>query len=167
MSGGTNENWYFPVGFHVTTLTLQARPHRMGLPTKTHLAPRARAFSTSLPVRIPPSRYTSTFPFTVATTSVRASIWKQETSVARRTSLWTLRESPVSGDSTAPRVWLAPGGLSWGNASWCHAWGCRCCQSRVATFPRPRDSFQATPSCHFLLWQSSGVYSLEETLGIS
>ena len=71
------------------------------------------------------------------------------------------------GTALPPRVWLAPGGLSWGNASWCHARGCRCCQSRVATFPRPRDSFQATPSCHFLLWQSSGVYSLEETLGIS
>lgn len=55
--------------------TSQARPQRTGLPTKTALAPLAKALRTSEPVRIPPSMYTSRFrPRTASTTSARASI---------------------------------------------------------------------------------------------
>lgn len=69
------ETGHHPVSVH-RGLTLQARPHRIGLPRKTHFAPRARAFSTSLPVRTPPSRYTSSRPCTAATTSGKASTCK-------------------------------------------------------------------------------------------
>lgn len=83
------QNWYLGVSFnglkfvlnHVKCLsscflclTSQASAHRMGRPTNTAFAPRARAFSTSVPVRTPPSRKTSTFPSTASTISGKTSI---------------------------------------------------------------------------------------------
>lgn len=55
-------------------ITWKAKPQMMGLPTKTALAPRARALRTSVPFLTPPSRKTSTFPSTASTISGRTSI---------------------------------------------------------------------------------------------
>ena len=55
---------YYTYIHHI--LTLQASPHKIGLPTNTALAPRANALNTSLPLHIPPSTYTSTLPLTAS-----------------------------------------------------------------------------------------------------
>jgi len=46
-----------------------------GRPMNTALAPRASAFSTSVPVRTPPSMYTSQRPSTACTISLSTSIY--------------------------------------------------------------------------------------------
>ena len=58
----------------VIRVTCTAKPYNTGLPINTALAPRAKALSTSVPVLIPPSMYTSTLPSTAFTTSDRAAI---------------------------------------------------------------------------------------------
>ena len=62
------------LGKNVHILTLTANPQRMGLPMNTALAPNARAFNTSVPCLTPPSKKTSTLPFTSLTTSDNTSI---------------------------------------------------------------------------------------------
>lgn len=64
-------------------ITWKANPHIIGLPTNTALAPRARAFRTSVPFLTPPSRKTSTFPSTASTISGRTSICGK-----KRSSRW-------------------------------------------------------------------------------
>jgi hypothetical protein len=51
-----------------------ARPQNNGRPMQTALAPRAKAFTTSAPRRMPPSSRTSSLPLAAATASERTSI---------------------------------------------------------------------------------------------
>uniref|UniRef100_A0A1A9VII1 Uncharacterized protein n=1 Tax=Glossina austeni TaxID=7395 RepID=A0A1A9VII1_GLOAU len=52
----------------------QAKPHRAGRPTKTILAPKAKALNISLPCLTPPSNITVNLSPTALTTSGKASI---------------------------------------------------------------------------------------------
>lgn len=54
---------------HTHSGTWQASPQSTGRPRKTAVAPRAKAFRTSVPLLTPPSRYTSHLPATADTTS--------------------------------------------------------------------------------------------------
>lgn len=69
-------------------VTWEAKPQMIGLPTNTALAPRARAFRTSVPFRTPPSRKTSTFPSTASTISGRTSICGEKRSVKWYYACW-------------------------------------------------------------------------------
>jgi hypothetical protein len=65
-----------------TVHTLYTRPYSGEVPMNTALAPSARALSTSVPRRIPPSRYTSQRPLTADTMDGNTSIWWDKFNVA-------------------------------------------------------------------------------------
>ena len=111
MDYGKPQEWVLSSASHASNLTLQARPQMIGLPRKMHLAPRASAFNTSLPVRTPPSMYTSIFPLTAATTSLRASIWKWNIHTALDIPMLFLKRS---WDECSSQSWIGPGNSSKG-----------------------------------------------------
>ena len=59
----------------MSILTLYDNAYTTGLPINTVLAPSARALKISVPLRTPPSMYTSQRPFAAATTLGNASIY--------------------------------------------------------------------------------------------
>ena len=84
-------------------LTCEAKPQMIGLPTNTALAPRARAFRTSVPFRTPPSRKTSTFPSTASTISGRTSICVEKRSVKWYYACWIVLQFNFLRQ---PTIWL-------------------------------------------------------------
>lgn len=142
MRGGVPSGW-----FHFSTLTLQAKTPQDGSPTKNALSPRARAFSTSLPVRIPPSRYTSTFPFTAATTALSG-----HRSESKR-QVW-LRDFPLDSQG---RHGTLPPGLAGSRRSKLGATyvvlrlRLQVLSKQGSYIPKARDSFRPTLSCCFVL----------------
>ena len=66
----STSSFRMPITFSTPALPPTASPHKADLPTNTQSAPKAQAFTISLPLLIPPSNQISTpYPRTASTTS--------------------------------------------------------------------------------------------------